>query len=34
MMIVIVMAYDKSLDGDDNYSHDYDNYSRDYDNHF
>jgi hypothetical protein len=29
MMIVIVMAYDKSRDGDDNYSHDYDNNSHD-----
>jgi len=28
-MIVIVMVYDKSRDGDDNYSHDYDNNSDD-----
>jgi hypothetical protein len=27
MMIVIVMAYDKSRDGDDNYGHDNDNNS-------
>jgi hypothetical protein len=29
MMMMIVMAYDKSGDGDDNYGHDYDNNSRD-----
>ncbi len=28
-MIIIVMAYDKSRDGEDNYDHDYDNNSRD-----
>ena len=27
--MIIVMAYDKSRDGDDNYAHDHDNNSRD-----
>jgi len=30
-MIVIVMVYDKSRDGDDNYSHNYNNNSSDND---
>ena len=31
-MMIIVMVYDKSRDGDDNYAHDHDNNSRDDDN--
>ncbi len=33
-MMIIVMAYDKSRDGDDNYAHNHDNNSRDNDDNY